>query len=158
MSGACGPCTLCCTVMGVEMAPRPEPRKERYEPCRHCKRGGCAIYDLRPKSCADFKCFWLSTQLWERPLERDMRPDRSHCVLEVNSQQNIICHSRFMTSWKREPMFSWLVMMVERTNVMIYTPDDQAQLLLLDGSTKPMQKIGTNDRNESSYLVMGATK
>lgn len=158
MSGGCGPCTLCCTVIGVEFAPRPEPRKEPHEKCRHCKGGGCAIYDDRPDACRGFKCAWLFTQRHSTPLPRELRPDQTKCVIELNSAGHFIVHPKYPSVWRKEPIYSYLVSKVRGGVVIINMPDDSAHLLLLDGSTKPMQRIGTNDRNERSYLVLGATK
>jgi hypothetical protein len=49
----CGPCTACCTVMGVV-----ELNKGNYQPCSfNC--GSCAIYESRPTMCREWSCVWL---------------------------------------------------------------------------------------------------
>jgi uncharacterized protein len=56
----CGSCSLCCRLLEIsaECAPEIGP-KPAGEWCRHCAKPGCAVYELRPKLCADFKCQWL---------------------------------------------------------------------------------------------------
>jgi len=49
----CGPCTVCCTVMGVE-----ELKKKNYQRCCYLTER-CSIYEARPPGCRDWSCNWL---------------------------------------------------------------------------------------------------
>ena len=109
MSGACGPCTVCCSVMGVVMDPLPLGKKPPRTPCQYQRKGGCSIYMTRPTSCRVFSCLWLATQDMDESMAATLRPDRSHVVLELNSAQNIVAHCRYPAAWKREPMLSFLM-------------------------------------------------
>jgi len=51
-SRKCGPCTACCTALGVE-----ELNKPRGVICKHICNG-CAIYATRPESCRTYYCAW----------------------------------------------------------------------------------------------------
>ena len=72
----CGPCTACCTVMGVV-----ELQKENYQPCRH-NCGCCAIYDRRPSMCRDWSCVWL---LGFIEGDEPARPDRLGLIFNRES-------------------------------------------------------------------------
>ena len=70
----CGACTACCEGWlpddNLDMHPG--------QPCRHCQRGGCAIYDRRPENpCRTFKCAWLE----DKALPDKMRPDRCGAIV-----------------------------------------------------------------------------
>jgi len=61
----CGPCTLCCKLLGV-----PEVPTAVNEWCPHAHKGqGCAIYADRPEPCRTYVCAWLMGELpvWARP-------------------------------------------------------------------------------------------
>lgn len=153
MSGACGKCTLCCTLMKVAMDP---PKPER-QPCLHCSEaGGCAIYAQRPTPCAEFKCVWLGTQ--DVPgirMPAQLRPDRTGIVLEVNAAATLIAHCETADAWQREPMASWLRRMALRGNVMIET-GDAALLLAFDGSTERLRRVGVHPETNCRLYVREA--
>ncbi len=70
---ACGTCSLCCKVVGVE-----ELNKPIGAWCPHCKRqNGCAIYQARPPSCRTFVCQWLLAD----GLGPEWKPDRAKFAL-----------------------------------------------------------------------------
>ena len=75
---SCGTCTLCCSVMAVHE----DGVDTKYgEDCVHLrKRRGCAIYETRPGVCKAWSCLWRLGILPE-----DMRPDKVHAILEVQS-------------------------------------------------------------------------
>lgn len=77
MTRHCGPCTLCCTVMGVvDLKPEPKPAGTR---CPHeCSRG-CRVYQDRPKTCGDFECIWL-----QGAAPKAWRPDKVGFVLNAH--------------------------------------------------------------------------
>lgn len=80
MARVCGPCTECCTVLGVTAIAKPA-----HEPCPHCTKGlGCHIYQDRPLSCARFRCLWLTGEG-----DRAMRPDRTHAVLTLEGNPGL---------------------------------------------------------------------
>ncbi|MBT8065097.1 MAG: hypothetical protein KJN94_08760 [Gammaproteobacteria bacterium] len=75
---SCGPCTACCEgwLMSrhIEMSPG--------QPCQHCTRQGCAIYDERPEDpCRTFVCGWLQA---DSPLPEQLRPDLSGVVVMLD--------------------------------------------------------------------------
>ncbi len=53
---ACGDCTVCCVVPGIDTH---DIQKITGAACRHCAAGGCAIYDARPRACRAFFCAWI---------------------------------------------------------------------------------------------------
>src|SRR5262249_34203215 len=67
---ACGPCTVCCTVLKIDT---PQLRKPADTPCKHLCATGCGIYEARPPVCQQFLCGWrLFAELGD-----DWRPDLS---------------------------------------------------------------------------------
>lgn len=71
MKRECGPCTACCTAMGV-----PELSKAPGTTCSSVCATGCGVYKTRPQSCRDFQCVWL-----QGALEDEHRPDKTGVVL-----------------------------------------------------------------------------
>lgn len=87
----CGPCTQCCTTMGVR-----ELRKQAHTPCTHCS-SGCDIYPDRPKSCIDFRCLWLDGNL----TDHGARPDLSGIVWAL--MPNEIQRKGMWTAYEAKP-------------------------------------------------------
>jgi hypothetical protein len=52
---SCGPCTACCTAVGVEEIAKPP-----GTPCPSCTGTSCAVYVDRPASCRSYTCLWLA--------------------------------------------------------------------------------------------------
>ena len=53
---ACGDCTLCCKLLGIDELDKPAGQW-----CAHCAVGrGCAIYESRPEPCRTFLCGYLT--------------------------------------------------------------------------------------------------
>lgn len=153
---SCGSCTLCCTIMGVQMDPHPEPMKPIYTPCRHeCKRG-CGIYEIRPDACRTWECFWLATQGFaemfgvEIALPKDMRPDRCGVVLEMNSMGNVIAHCKTGREFQKEPMRSFLRKLARKIQVLV-GHHDSYQLLLPDGRLEDLVRLDTSEQGEIQY-------
>lgn len=77
---SCGPCTACCTLVGVE-----ELGKTPWTPCRHEKDPfiedgpGCRCYDGRPAGCRTFLCIWRLGAL----VDEDDRPDRLGVMIDA---------------------------------------------------------------------------
>jgi uncharacterized protein len=75
----CGPCTLCCKVMGVHDGDFNKP-KDQW--CVHTKKGvGCTIYADRPAKCRGFECLWLQHRFGGP----EHRPDKIHGVVTPTS-------------------------------------------------------------------------
>jgi hypothetical protein len=72
----CGPCTACCTVMGVL-----ELGKPYNVPCEHVCQGGCAIYKDRPRTCRSWECQWRCGFVEGM---QETRPDNLGAMLEWN--------------------------------------------------------------------------
>lgn len=64
----CGGCVACCTTLAVEEIDKPGGQQ-----CQHVCSRGCAIYDDRPGSCANYECMWLEGTL---NAEEEGRPDK----------------------------------------------------------------------------------
>ncbi|MDG1437670.1 MAG: hypothetical protein P8P98_01740, partial [Emcibacteraceae bacterium] len=55
-SRECGECTACCVELTIE---DPDLVKLPGVKCQHLNRkGGCGIYDTRPKTCKNWYCMW----------------------------------------------------------------------------------------------------
>jgi hypothetical protein len=134
MTNACGTCTLCCTVMEVPGLTGPR------EPCQHLCAGGCGIYGSRPEPCRVWSCLWLQSQDGGPTvrLDRSLRPDQTGCVLEGNDQGNIIVHCDKPRSYRREPMYGWLLRIVRlgKCHVIIDIGDGDFYELIADGSLR----------------------
>lgn len=148
----CGSCTLCCTVMKVDMTP-PKPE---HVPCWHCTRAGCEIYADRPKPCRVFECLWLGTQARaELPtLPSALRPDRCGVVMEVNTASYIIAHCHWPAAWKRAPILAFLTDMTSRTRVLIENQGGTT-LLMPDGSTRALMHIGVDPKTNERLYALG---
>lgn len=87
MSRECGPCTECCSTLGVHELDKPE-----FTRCSHEGSPGCKIYRSRPESCRDYNCVWIQGQL-----EHQDRPDRLGIVFstaEMVDRQIVLAHVR----------------------------------------------------------------
>lgn len=77
----CGSCYACCKTHGVH-----ELEKMPSTLCEYCKPGrkACRIYKKRPRSCAEFQCFWLIGAGSESD-----RPDRLGVVIDILKNQSL---------------------------------------------------------------------
>lgn len=55
MTRTCGPCSACCTVLGIAALEKP-----MGVACQHQGPDGCAVYEDRPAECRKFVCGWLA--------------------------------------------------------------------------------------------------
>jgi hypothetical protein len=153
----CGGCTLCCTLMKVKMDDIGEPDKPAFTKCRHeCKRG-CGIYERRPDLCRGFMCMWLGSQQFEGlELPKELRPDRTGVVVEVNSAGNLIAHCQDNRAWRRKPIYDWLLNQARNTAVFIETAVTDPVVLTADGQLTEMTFVGvdpvTNNRLYQAVL------
>lgn len=76
---SCGECQACCTMMGIQ-----ELGKQEYLRCHHQCEQGCAVYTDRPKSCADFVCFWLLGESYPSD-----RPDKSGLIIHSPAELTV---------------------------------------------------------------------
>ena len=75
---SCGPCSACCTTLGVE-----ELNKPRDTPCPHLAGPGtCGIYETRPPSCQTYSCLWL---LGHIEGDERRRPDQLGVIFDTGS-------------------------------------------------------------------------
>jgi len=154
MAKGCGSCRLCCSVMGVDMSPHPEPFKPVYTPCRHECKKGCGIYEIRPEACKVFECLWLVTQDWPgKPMRKELRPDRTGVVMEVNTHSAIIAHCRTGNEWQKESIFSILINYVSQGLKVLVGHHESYALLNLDGTTEQLRRIGVAQNGEVMYVL-----
>jgi hypothetical protein len=94
---ACGSCTMCCKVLGIDDLKKPAGRW-----CVNARAGvGCVIHDERPSVCRSFQCMWLTA----RDLPDEWKPDRARFVLAVETSGclQVICDPAQPAAWRREP-------------------------------------------------------
>jgi hypothetical protein len=132
----CGSCSLCCKVLDV-----PALSKPGGQWCKHFAAGqGCTIHQLRPKSCREFACLWLSED-W---LGDEWKPSTSKFVLAW--EYDFRCLSVFVdqnhrNAWRGEPYYtalkalsekhlleSRIVMVVETAKRILILPDQEIEL------------------------------
>lgn len=76
MGRQCGPCSACCTYLGIE-----ELQKPSNVTCKHLTGAGhakCSIYANRPEACRKYKCSWLEGMGPEW-----LKPNRSGILITV---------------------------------------------------------------------------
>jgi hypothetical protein len=117
---SCGSCSLCCKLLQID-----ELEKPAGTWCSHCAsgRGGCAIYDRRPKECRTFYCSWLFTP--QLGWEWHPRTSRMLILQETLGHIAIYVDIGSPSAWRREPYYSqlktWARAGVERgTQVVVY--------------------------------------
>jgi hypothetical protein len=102
---ACGDCSLCCKILGVEEIQKPVGKW-----CQHCKAGrGCLIYESRPAACQHFACQWLI----DGSFGDEWKPRRSKMVPRVVERDGrlvliIDVDREAPGAWKREPYYEQL--------------------------------------------------
>ena len=77
MTRECDGCTLCCTLLPIK-----EIGKRAGERCMHQLSGGCSVYHRpghMPRSCYFWNCRWLV----EDDTADQLRPDKSHLVIDI---------------------------------------------------------------------------
>ena len=75
----CGACTVCCTWPTIN---KPEIQKLSGSTCKHCKAGGCAIYETRFPVCRSYYCAWRTVDIFDE----DWRPDKSGVLAMVETE------------------------------------------------------------------------
>ncbi len=155
MSGDCGSCTLCCTLIKVEFGAPGENDKPAFTRCQHIEGGGCSIYEARPHGCRVYRCMWLQSQ--DRPgrekMPAHMRPDRTGIVIDANTKGNLTVHCSTEAAWTRDPMRARLLEWVRRgITVIIKAPSGAVALLTRTGDLEPLRWFGIDPKtNENLY-------
>ena len=75
----CGDCNVCCSYYEIT---DPLLSKPHNTLCPNW-RGGCTIYDARPKTCSDYYCLWRRTA----SLDDGWRPDRLGVVIHEKNTE-----------------------------------------------------------------------
>jgi len=103
---SCGACSYCCKLLLIEDLNKPS-----HQWCEHCRpgRGGCSIYETRPKVCQGFACGWLMSS----NVSDDWYPLRSHMVLSLAPLNGIltcvaVVDRAHQNIWRQEPYYSQL--------------------------------------------------
>lgn len=162
---SCGPCTLCCKVMGITALQKPRGRW-----CPQCQPGkGCRAYDSRPDECRSFACLWLG----EGFLGEEWRPDRSKLVLYTEhggARLVVQVDPGAGNVWRREPFYSQIrawaqaatagrrqVLVVTGDNTTIVLPDREQSLgRLRDGDQVIVHERYRDGREVWDVEVQGA--
>jgi len=97
---ACGSCTLCCKVVGVD-----EIAKPIGVWCPHCDRArGCTIYHDRPAGCRRFYCQWMLAD----GLGPEWKPERAKFALfKAADGQHVTAFvdPGYPSAWRRAPYY-----------------------------------------------------
>jgi len=135
---SCGGCTACCFTVPVK-----EIGLTSFKRCPHLQppfalEVGCSIYRDRPRSCRQWSCVWLSSDLPD-----ELRPDRCGVVLdplvdlirvqgkEVAAAQAWVLRG-YEDAWQDDPVRSAIYALVEGQNTPVLwrlPPDDNDQRL-----------------------------
>jgi hypothetical protein len=114
----CGPCTACCTVLGVG-----ELEKESFKKCCHLG-DGCKIYASRPQSCRNWSCNWL---LGQEPGGDDRhRPDNLGLIFSVemmDGKSGIVIAFEVWPGASEEPHGKYLLKKMAAKKPVIVTID-----------------------------------
>ncbi len=133
---ACGDCTMCCKIMGVN---DPALKKPPNQWCTHCQIGkGCGIYESRPVDCRKFECLWLQTP----DMPDGLRPDKSKVVFWVTTDGKTVIAGvdPARPDAYKEGMAGRLVdVMIERGGKLIVVNGDRRKVLC--GSVKDAQEV-----------------
>ena len=75
----CGDCTLCCSVLEIKDDGLNKPS---FCECGFLSpRGGCAVYEVRPRVCRGFMCEWLKGVFGDMA-----RPDKSGIIMRGGAE------------------------------------------------------------------------
>ena len=95
----CGDCTLCCTLLPIEL-PIENASTTFHETCKFCKNNGCSIHVDRPEICRGFECEWIN----DETIPEDLRPDKCNVIFE-KIEDNILMgleHFNHIGSYKEK--------------------------------------------------------
>ncbi|HEY8616564.1 YkgJ family cysteine cluster protein [Phenylobacterium sp.] len=154
---SCGPCTLCCKVMGVSELAKPGGAL-----CAHARTGrGCGIYESRPQGCRAFECVWLM----DPDMPHRFRPDQTKVVLDMDHEGRRLvarCDPANPLAWRRNPIYAALkgyaqdhwatgkvVMAVAGRRAWVITPKDEIDL----GEIDPAARIEVVEQADGKVSV-----
>lgn len=127
----CSGCSLCCKLLGIAVL-----NKEPNVWCYFCKPGsGCRIHghEAFPEECADYVCLWLQGRQEGHPLPDDLRPDRSHVVIDKRLGEtihNVRCDIGYPHAWKQPKVQRILESLAEfGSTVVLVTTSGEDQTL-----------------------------
>jgi hypothetical protein len=132
---SCGTCSLCCKLFEVSWLDKPKPAGSW---CHHCSPGkGCAIWQDRPKGCADYHCVWRV----DPALASEWRPDHAHFILShphTESPLSVVVDPRYPGAYRREPYWSALLktargILLTKGSTLLILSGAQRALLFPDG-------------------------
>lgn len=136
-SRSCGSCTACCEVFAIEVLSKPA-----GVPCQHRTSVGCAIYQVRPQTCAQWFCLWRKIAA----LPDRLRPDRSGLVFSLDirspddgSTQVCIVGRVMRTPRKasRRDIAAAFAMLAQDGALPVWQVDDRGATLVGVGRTQP---------------------
>jgi len=158
---SCGSCGMCCKLLGVDAVQKPPGTW-----CQHYMRGqGCGIYHERPKACASFECLWLDSD----KLDDAWRPDRAKFVMYTEREGlrlNVIVDPASPTAWRREPYYSRIKAMSQRTaegcelvvcvgeRRIVVFPHEDVDLGLVDPEHKIVSGFALRDGERVPYAMV----
>lgn len=135
---SCRSCTLCCDLPDID-----ELAKPANTLCRHCVRDqGCMAYELRPATCRDFLCAWMS----DGNLGSEWDPTVCHMmVYSQGPQLTVLVDPRHPDAWRQEPYFDQLKRRAAEVElgggyVIVYVGDDAVKV---EGIALDPLRIGT---------------
>jgi hypothetical protein len=127
----CDGCTLCCKLLGIA-----ELGKPKGVWCGHCDIGvGCRIYAMRPPSCGEFHCGFLTLGT----LKEAWRP--SKCKIVVAAEAGGRRLAAYVDpgrpdAWKAEPYYSqlkeWARLAARKRNQVVVCIGPQTIVILPD--------------------------
>ncbi|HEY8578416.1 MAG TPA: hypothetical protein VIL72_00920 [Beijerinckiaceae bacterium] len=140
---ACGTCMMCCKVLHVAELDKPAGPW-----CGHARPGkGCATYETRPVSCAEFWCDWRR----DARLGPEWKPDRARFLLtHPGGGPNLVVavDPAFPNAWLKEPYQStirrWAVEGAPRGRFVFVRVGRRCLSLLPDGD-RDLGDIGPAD-------------
>ena len=132
----CGSCTLCC-----EILPIPEIQKPENVLCQNCtKNSGCNIYSSRPKSCIDFKCLFIETDMVE-----ELRPNKCNIIFEK------ITETIYLGTRQKDNLENWNTVPVK--NYMKSLNEKGISIILSSFTHSPKLFILTNGTTKEKVLA-----
>lgn len=134
---SCGGCTACCQTLAVR-----EINLRSFQRCPHLclpfeVQAGCRIYTGRPRSCSEWCCTWLISDMPD-----ELRPDRCGVVLnplpqtiridgEDTAAAEMYALPGYEEAWARDPVKSAIAEICRNGLAVLYrmSPDKEGRLM-----------------------------
>jgi len=149
---ACGECTLCCKVLGIEIRGgerrlsdlTEDGNKPIDEWCLHCSQEhGCRIYeeDDKPIACADFECWWLQSQRTDMKMPLEERPDKVRGVLVSNPDGVVTVNVSVEDhgAWRRGKL-SKMIGRLDRAGLVVFAACGDERYAVSDEAVKLVER------------------